>query len=176
MLFNQFLQLLSASEKMRPDGGFVGFEHLGNFPKTIAIHHVQVEGCSPGGRQLLHNSQNFIRRYSIHNLIVEGYFRHIVQSQIGRVFMVLAVIANGRVDHNSAQPRLEGQVCIVLMQVLKHFQKAFIEHFPGFFRRGRITKANAFGIPEKLFEQRPLSLRILHPAGFDDTEQVIVRE
>lgn len=62
------------------------------------------------------------------------------------------------------------------MQVLKYFQETLVQYLLGLFRGSRIPEANAFGVPKELFEQHPLRLRILHPAGFNDTDEVIVRE
>ena len=101
--------------------------------KAVAIHHVHHKHGSIGRRKLLHKGQNFLGGHLLHYIIIEGYLFTGFKRGVLVKPMVFSVMTDGRVDQNGTQPGFERQRIVVAVQVLKGFQKPFVQDIFGLF-------------------------------------------
>lgn len=67
-------------------------------------------------------------------------------------------------------------VGIIFSEIIKDFEKTFIQDFLSFLGSGCIAKANAFGIPEILFIEVSLRLVVASDArSYDRIEVVLIK-
>ncbi len=146
---------------MRTNGGLIHLDQVCNFAQTVSIHYVHRKDGSLGDGQQLHHRQDFVGSQLVGYVAVVAMIVFEVESfagleRVGIEFMVLPVIANGRINQDCSEPGFERMRRVIIAEVLKHFQKSFIHHVFGFFWTGCIAQADALGIAKKQLEQRPL--------------------
>ena len=96
---------------MRSDSGLVGVKRVGHFTQRITVNYVHHKYGALHGGQLLHEGQNVISRNLVDNRVGNGYVGHRTrQARLvgnGIELVVFAVVADGRIHHDSAQPGFE---------------------------------------------------------------------
>ena len=175
-LLDKDLQFLPGAGEIRADRSFVVLQQPRYFVQAVAIHDVHHKHRPVGGTQLLHQRQNLLGSHLVHHVVGEGHLLTRIQSRVLIESAVFSVVADGGVDQNRPQPRFERQRIVVFVEVLKRLQKPFVQHVFGLLPAGRVAKADAFCVAEKLLEQGSLRPWIVDPAGPDDARKVSVAE